>query len=270
MPHLLLNSINILNEWGIIMTNPTNRYTEDEFKKIVIEKIPSILNITDYKGVDSLVKVHCKHGISERRGWSVLNGKYCCRRGYYESGKMWEQRTTDLITLKQRALADRANIDVSETYIDTSGRYKKLANIKCTIHNTFYNSLVSNKIGLCPECNAERNIKQLATAAPKAWASQSTGSFVSKTETKWLDSLAVKERQYWLKDVKYKVDGYDPATKTVYLYHGRFWHGCPETYDPEMIHPIVKIPMKELYERTMYYENKIKEAGYNLVIKWGT
>ena len=79
--------------------------------------------------------------------------------------------------------------------------------------------------------------------------------------------MNVPERQWWIPEAKYRVDGYDPETNTVYLYHGRFWHGCPETYDPEMIHPIVKIPMKDLYERTMYYENKIKEAGYNLITK---
>lgn len=252
------------------MTNPTNKYSEETFKKKVIEKIPSIIDITEYKGVDHKLKVHCIHGISERRGWSVLNGKNCCRKGFYESGKMWEKKTNDLETLKERALKSRSNIDVSESYIDTSGRYKKLANIKCTIHNIFYSSIAANKIGLCPECNTERNIKQILAAGPKAWASQSSGSFVSKKETKWLDSIGVKERQYWLADVKYKVDGYDPETNTVYLYHGKFWHGCPDTFDPEMIHPIIKIPMKDLYEKTMYYENKIKEAGYNLIVKWGT
>ena len=138
------------------------------------------------------------------------------------------------------------------------------------VHNQFYSSIAHNKIGLCPECNTERNIKQILKAGPKAWASQSIGSFVSKAETKWLDVLGVKGRQIWLEDVKYKVDGYDSETNTVYLYHGRFWHGCKETYNPDTIHPIIKIPMKDLYEKTMYYENKIKEAGYNLIVKWGT
>jgi len=252
------------------MTNPKNKYSEEIFKQKVIEKIPSIVNITEYKGVDFKLKVHCIHGITERRGWSVLNGKHCCRKGYYQSGKMWEKRTNDLGVLRERALQNRSNIDVSETYIETSGKYKKLAKIKCTIHNIFYDSIAHNKIGLCPNCNKERNLRQLAEAAPKAWASQSTGSFVSKQETVWLDSLCVIERQYWLEDIKYKVDGFDPYTNTVYLYHGKFWHGCPETYDPEMIHPVVKLPMKDLYEKTIMYEEKIKAAGYNLVVKWGT
>ena len=270
MSHLFTKSINTFNEWGTIMTNPTNKYTEDEFKLLIQENIPTILNISEYKGVDNKLKVHCTHGINERRGWSVLTGKYCCRKGYYDSGKMWEKKTNNLETLKQRATQSRTDIDVSQSYIDTSGRYKRLADIKCTIHNIMYSSIASSKIGLCPTCNTERNIKQILAAGPKAWSSQTTGTFVSKAETKWLNDLGITGRQVWLEDVKYKVDGYDSVSNTVYLYHGKFWHGCPDTFDPEMIHPIVKVKMKDLYEKTMYYENKIKEAGYNLIVKWGT
>jgi hypothetical protein len=39
---------------------------------------------------------------------------------------------------------------------------------------------------------------------------------------------------------------------------------------PIYLQTIVKIPMKDLYEKTMFYENKIKEAGYNLIVEWGT
>lgn len=252
------------------MTNPINKYSEEVFKNKVKEKISSILDITEYKGVDYKLKVHCIHGINERRGWSVLNGKYCCRKGYYESGNMWKSNTNTIEDAKQRTLKNRPNTDVSNVYFKWDGKYKRLYGIKCTIHNIEYSSLLGSKVGQCPECFKEDNREKLRIAAPKAWASQSTGSFVSKKETKWLDELNIKDRQVWLEDVKYKVDGYDSETNTVYLYHGKFWHGCPKTFDPEMIHPIIKIPMKDLYEKTMYYENKLKQAGYNLVVKWGT
>lgn len=228
------------------------------------------IKVTEYNGADHFGTYTCKHGEKQARGWVLLKAKHCCREGYYESGKMWSSRTRTLENIRSRALCDRENIDVSETYIDTSGRYKKLANIRCLIHNQLYSSLIGKKIGLCPICNYERNIVQLKSAAPIAWQSLKDGVFVSKSETKWLDELGVVDRQVWLEDVKYKVDGYDPNTNTVYLYHGRFWHGCPETYNPEHLHPIVKIKMKDLYEKTMEYENKILQAGYKLVTKWGT
>jgi hypothetical protein len=251
------------------MSNPKNKKTHEQF----ISEIPKNLEITvlgEYINTDTKIEYRCKHGTNAIQPWKILKLKHCCRMGYYESGKMWEKNTNSLTTLRDRAIKNRNNIDVSETYIDTSGRYKKLSNIKCLVHNIFYSSIARNKIGLCPKCNTERNIKQILEAGPKAWASQSTGSFVSKKENKWLDELGIVGRQVWLEDVKYKVDGYDEASNTVYLYHGRFWHGCPETFDPDMIHPIVKIPMKDLYEKTMHYENKIKEAGYNLIVKLGT
>ena len=111
-------------------------------------------------------------------------------------------------------------------------------------------------------------MKILKKAQEMAWKSRKPGPFVSHKERRWLDELGVAERQYWLEDVKYKVDGYDPVTNTVYLFHGKFWHGCPITYDPEMIHPVIKLPMKYLYEKTMLYESKIKDAGYNIIVKW--
>lgn len=251
------------------MTNPINKKTHEQF----VSEIPSTLEIEitrRYINTDTKITYKCKHGENSALPWQILKFKHCCRKGYYESGKMWESRTNSLEDLKKSAVSYRKNIDVSQTYIDTSGRYKRLENIKCTIHNIFYSSIAKQKIGQCPECYKEYNIEKFKKAQEIAHRSQSVGSFVSKKETKWLDSLGVKERQYWLEDVKYKVDGYNPETKTVYLYHGKFWHGCPETFDPEMIHPIVKIPMKDLYEKTMFYENKIKEAGYNLITKWGT
>lgn len=251
------------------MTNPINKKTHEQFVSEISPDL-GIEIISRYINTDTKIAYKCKHGENSALPWQILKFKHCCRKGYYESGKMWESRINKLEKLKESAVKYRKNIDVSQTYIDTSGRYKRLENIRCTIHNTFYSSIAKQKIGQCPECFKDDNREKLKTAAPLAWASQTTGTFVSKAETKWLDSLGVEERQYWLEDVKYKVDGYDPETKTVYLYHGKFWHGCPETFDPEMIHPIVKIPMKDLYEKTMFYENKIKEAGYNLITKWGT
>lgn len=249
------------------MTNPLHKKTHEQF----LAEVPVELEITitgQYVNTDTKIEYQCKHGNNTSRPWQILKFKHCCRKGYYDSGKMWESNINTLDDIRNRAMSQRENIDISETYF-LKDRYKKLCNIKCTIHNTYYDALLGSKIGMCPTCNTERNIRQILAAGPLAWASNSTGSFVSKEETKWLDKLGISGRQVWLKDVKYKVDGYDLLTNTVYLYHGKFWHGCPTTYDPEMIHPIVKIPMKELYEKTLYYEKRIKDAGYNLVTIWG-
>ena len=250
------------------MTNPTNKKTHEQF----VSEIPKHLDITilgKYVNADTKQEYRCKHGINASLPWQILKLKHCCRKGYYESGNMWRSNTITLEDAKERTLRDRPSADVSNVYFEWDGKYKRLYGIKCTIHNIEYSSILGRKVGQCPECYTKDNTERLKLAQIAARSSQSIGSFVSKAETKWLDSLGIKERQMWLDDVKYKVDGYDSETKTVYLYHGKFWHGCPESYDPEMIHPVVKIPMRILYEKTMHYENKIKEAGYNLIVKWG-
>lgn len=251
------------------MTNPRHKKTHDQF----VSDVPKELGITItgiYINTDTKIEYMCEHGTQYSLPWQILKMKHCCRTGYYKSGNMWRSNTNTIEDAKERTLKDRPNTDVSNVYFEWDGRYKRLYGIRCSIHDIEYDSLLGSKVGQCPECYKRDNLIRLKKAQEAAWNSESIGSFVSRNETKWLDELAVSGRQIWLKDVKYKVDGYDPITNTVYLYHGRFWHGCPETFDPEMIHPVVKLPMKDLYEKTMFYENKIKEAGYNLIVKWGT
>ena len=246
---------------------PRKAQTLEQFQ----EKVNFLdIKIIEFTGVDHICTYSCKHGIRHSRGWALQKSKHCCRIGYYESGNMWRGNTKTLNDIREQAIKDRELIDVSNTYIDVTGRYKKLANILCLVHNIHYSSIAGKKIGICPECNISRNREQLKLAGPLAWSTLKEGVFVSRSETIWLDSLGIDGRQVWLEDVKYKVDGYDSKTNTVYLYHGRFWHGCPETYNPDEIHPIVKVKMKDLYEKTMEYESKILAAGYKLITKWGT
>ena len=59
----------------------------------------------------------------------------------------------------------------------------------------------------------------------------------------------------------YKVDGYEPITKTVYEYNGCKWHGCP-------CQPKRAIVDRNRYDATKEKENVIKSLGYNLVTAW--
>ena len=65
------------------------------------------------------------------------------------------------------------------------------------------------------------------------------------------------------------VDGYDPKTNTVYQYHGVYWHGHPDFFDQNEKHPhFKKKTFGEIYQRTLDRDESIRQAGYNLVIKW--
>ena len=59
----------------------------------------------------------------------------------------------------------------------------------------------------------------------------------------------------------YKVDGYEPITKTVYEYNGCRWHGC-------LCRPDRTNVDKNRYVATKDKEKVIKELGYDLVTAW--
>ena len=60
------------------------------------------------------------------------------------------------------------------------------------------------------------------------------------------------------KEVEIMVDGFDPASSTVYQFHGCKWHGCPCQGTPN--HP--------KYQRTIERDNLIRSLGYNVISVW--
>jgi len=257
------------------MTNPVNKYSKEEFLEKVKKANPKItVLLTEYNGVDARYKYKCKHGVFESQGWQLAKPrKYCCKEEYFEKRVPAQKKSlTDRIEeIKERWGEDYYILDNARF----DGKTTKMI-VECKKHGEFSQwtrSLVGKGVvtEACPNCSKELNKELKRERAIKNfkpyWGNQAS---VSKAETVWLNELGVEGRQVYLEDVNYTVDGYDTSTNTVYLYHGRFWHGCPETYDPEEQHPVLDVKMKDLYEKTIYYEEKIKEAGYNLVVHWGT
>lgn len=252
------------------MTNPTNKYSLEEYHSKVKNNCPDILDVIGYTGVDNPVTLVCKHGETLTNGYSALHRKHCCKTSYYESKK----RPLDSSVIIQNLLDTEPDIDISSLHISGDGhKLVNFENLYCKSHEIYYNinNVAIKRSFVCPSCLKDRRRKTIQESKPHLNCNYTHGnSFISKTEKTWLDSLNVPIRQHWLPDVGYRVDGFDPSTNTVYLYHGRFWHGCPITYDPEYINPINKTPMKELYARTLLYEDKIRQQGYNLITTWGT
>ena len=69
---------------------------------------------------------------------------------------------------------------------------------------------------------------------------------------------------------KYKVDGFSEKEKTLYEFHGCFYHGCPRCYPNRgIINPINNTPMIELYARTIQKEMFLKSyMNYYYVEMW--
>ena len=66
-----------------------------------------------------------------------------------------------------------------------------------------------------------------------------------------------------LKDRRYKVDGYEPKSDTIYEFHGCYYHGCPKCYD----HQKDKYA-KLRYEKTLEKANLMKGCCKQYVEMW--
>lgn len=102
----------------------------------------------------------------------------------------------------------------------------------------------------------------------------------SEAQIKWLEDLMASENiiiqhalspggEHKIPSIG-KVDGYCHETRTVYEFHGDFWHGNPDIFSPEDIHPIIEEPYVDLYRKTIDRDQRIRNLGYNLIVKWET
>ena len=66
------------------------------------------------------------------------------------------------------------------------------------------------------------------------------------------------------------VDGYEPKSRTVFEFHGCFYHGCPRCVKTKRNEPtlIGKTP-NQLYYATLAKTAALRRAGFNVVEKWG-
>lgn len=96
---------------------------------------------------------------------------------------------------------------------------------------------------------------------------------VSNKETQWLDTFdmsmnAKRNIRIDLDGRKRSVDAFDPDSNTVYEFWGDWWHGHPDFFNPDDIHPKTKTTYGELYQQTLEKRQAILNNGYTLVEIW--
>jgi hypothetical protein len=68
---------------------------------------------------------------------------------------------------------------------------------------------------------------------------------------------------------KYRVDGFDPQTKTIYEFYGCFFHGHAKCVENMFeLNPVTHITFQGLYEQTILREKQLSALGYNIVHIW--
>ena len=65
-----------------------------------------------------------------------------------------------------------------------------------------------------------------------------------------------------------QADGWCEQTNTIFEFHGDYWHGNPEIYNPEEMNTKAKKTFGELYQKTIDREELIRGLGFNLVVMW--
>jgi hypothetical protein len=202
----------------------------------------------DYSLVDlnnKKVKIICpEHGIFEQNYLRHFHAG-CFKCGHIITSKKQSSNIDQFI--------EKANKIHNHKYDYSLSVYKTMkikVKIICDKHGIFEqspDSHINNKQG-CPKCC----------------------SSISSLETKWLDSLGINIRNYYIiiDNQKIKFDGYDPETKTVYEFYGDYWHGNPNKFNHNDLNKKNKKTFGELYNDTMKREQLIKNAGYNLISIW--
>jgi len=76
--------------------------------------------------------------------------------------------------------------------------------------------------------------------------------------------------EFTIPETNFKVDGYDPDTKTVYEFNGCFWHGCPKCYPigDEKHQRFDGRTFFDVHELTKHRVQKIKSKGFQVVEIW--
>jgi hypothetical protein len=190
------------------------------------------------------------HGVFFQRPDHHLEGSGCQECGKIKGSLVRTFTTEEFIT--EALIIHKGKY----SYVNTV--YTKMKNIviiTCLEHGDFPQTADNHLHGHgCKECGLKR-------------------SSISSGETEWLDCINNPNiiRQYCIRIGKkrYNVDGFDPATNTVYEFNGDFWHGNPEFYNPNDINPRTA-PARtfgELYSATLKKEADIK-SEYNMLSIW--
>jgi len=221
------------------------KITQKEFieRANIIHKNQYIYTFVVYKGVRSRILIGCKkHKLFEQIAKDHLAG-HGCPKCYGTKRKTNSQ----FINAAQKIHKNKYDYSL----VNYLSAHKKV-NIKCLIHGVFEQIARNHLRGKgCPRCSNKS---------------------ISKIETLWLNSLKIpkKNRQTILEinNKKYKVDGFDSKTNTVYEFYGDFWHGNPKIYDKNEINSKTGTTFGELYKRTIKKEKILKKAGYKVISIW--
>lgn len=225
-------------------------------------------DFSNYKKSSSKIGIICpKHGRDDVHLISLMKGRGCKQCKYettkkfaYEFIPMQIRKETNAINIamrnKTRAIQSKEIIENLENqYSDYTFKIisdelgiKTKVEVNCIKHGKSENTYerINENIYCCVFCSNTNR---------------------SYAEIMWLNDHKVTTRQKKIK--KYRVDGYDAETKTVYEYLGKYWHGHPsEKNRTKNFNKKAKKTMDQLFIETEERFKLLQSVGYKIIYRW--
>jgi hypothetical protein len=252
--HLKSNGCNVCARQ---ITADKLRFTKDEFEekahkihnnKYDYSKVLYISNIT-------LVDIICPlHGIFQQLPAVHLTGCGCIKCGRESSS---QKQTLTIEEFIKRAIAVHGDkYDYSPTKWING---KTNVQIICKIHGLFEQNPYSHLKG----CGCRGCVVNTHSRVALEWV-----QFLESCYKLNIQHIA-NTGEYLIQNTKYKADGYDQDTNTIYEFNGDYWHGNPLKY--KSTNPFPHSPDKtfgDMYDRTIKRNTIIKNGGYTLIEIW--
>ena len=237
---------------GHISIGLRSRLTFDKFieKANIIHKHKYDYSKVIYVTSNTIIEIICpEHGLFQQKAAGHLQGYGCTSCGYRDVSITNRNTRDDIIEKFRQIHGDRYDYSNVE-YITIHDAVI----IKCKEHDLFQQSPHGHLQGQgCPRC-ARQHIN------------------VSKISQEWLSMIKVSkpllELEYHIPDTGYFADGYDPDTRTIYEFHGDYWHGNPQKYDSNEFNQVTHCTMGQLYVNTCKKRDICISLGYRYIEIW--
>lgn len=221
-----------------------NRKTLEKISDIFKDR-GCVLLSTEYRNVCSPLLYRCSRGHEHTASFYHFNISKCdCPNGRVNRLKTKEEVEKELREMGYTLLSNTYKNGVTPiSFVCEKGH----------VSTAKFHSLRKDR--KCPLCNR-------------------TG--ISIMEKAWLDDICspipglVYQRKIVINKKRYFVDGFDPATNTVYEFLGSYWHGDPRNirFLSTDVHPETHKTFGQLYNETTRKLESLASAGYRVVYVW--
>jgi hypothetical protein len=249
----------IMSDIATIKALEIVNYEFAELQKTHSEECEHIISKTVKDSRTKLgLRVYCKEceEYFPQSAESHISGSGCIKCGWVRTALSKFSNTHAFVEKAKQIGHNNEMCDYSNTvYVST----REKVTIKCNKCNIEYPITPNNHLRGkgCPTCHHH------TSRAAREWL-----TYIQVQNDIILQTFDSEEGEYIIHGTRWKADGYEPHTNTIYEFHGDYWHGNPNIYNENEIHPINKKTFGDLFSDTMKRESILRNEGFNIITIW--